>query len=56
MKISKMHNNAIKAYQSFMQADKKSGTYHKGIFHLHTPASYDYRLFQAEGPQVNWSE
>lgn len=56
MKTSKMHNNAIKAYKAFMQADKKSGTFHRGIFHLHTPASYDYLLFQTEDAKVNWSE
>lgn len=56
MKTSKMHNNAIKAYKAFMQADKKSGTFHRGIFHLHTPASYDYLLFQTGDAKVNWSE
>ena len=56
MSITKMHKKAIEIYELLMQSDRKSGSFHKGVFHIHTPASHDYRLFgnDSEGPK--WSE
>lgn len=34
------------AYKKISNRKKKFGTFHKCIFHLHTPASYDYKLFK----------
>ena len=34
----------ILAYTAITGAKNKSGIYHKTCFHLHTPASYDYKL------------
>lgn len=34
----------IAVYNAINNAKDKSGVYHKTCFHLHTPASYDYRL------------
>ncbi|MDO4487151.1 MAG: chromosome segregation protein SMC [Bacillota bacterium] len=35
---------AKKAYDAICEAKKTYGKYHKTIFHLHTPESYDYNL------------
>lgn len=36
----------IDVYNTINNAKDKSGVYHKTCFHLHTPASYDYKLRQ----------
>lgn len=56
MPITKMHKKAIEIYESLMQSDKKSGSFHKGVFHIHTPASHDYRLFGSDNEGPYWSE
>ena len=33
------------AYEAMKSRKEKFGIFHKACFHLHTPASYDYRLF-----------
>ena len=36
--------HAKKVYKRIKDCELRSGVYRKTIFHLHTPASYDYRL------------
>lgn len=36
----------LKAYQAMTKEKVKYGVYHKTCFHVHTPASYDYRLLK----------
>ena len=43
-------NNKIKSvYQELTNSKEKFGSFHKTLIHLHTPASYDYKLFS------NWT-
>ena len=56
MSITKMHKKAIEIYESLMQSDRKSGSFHKGVFHIHTPASHDYRLFGSDSEGSKWSD
>ncbi len=32
------------AYETMIKLKEKFGTFHKTCFHVHTPASYDYKL------------
>lgn len=41
------HIEAKTAYNAICGAKKNYGKYHKSIFHLHTPESYDYTLKKA---------
>ncbi|HGJ6523054.1 TPA: hypothetical protein ACJWYI_001370 [Streptococcus pneumoniae] len=43
-------NNKIKSvYQELTNSKEKFGSFHKTLIHLHTPVSYDYKLFS------NWT-
>ncbi|HGP9432961.1 TPA: hypothetical protein ACLXOO_001422 [Streptococcus pneumoniae] len=43
-------NNKIKSvYQGLTNSKEKFGSFHKTLIHLHTPVSYDYKLFS------NWT-
>lgn len=43
-------NNKIKSvYQELTNSKEKFGSFHKTLIHLHTPVSYDYKLFS------NWN-
>ncbi|HGS0036614.1 TPA: hypothetical protein ACL7PW_000244 [Streptococcus pneumoniae] len=43
-------NNKIKSvYQELTNSKEKLGSFHKTLIHLHTPVSYDYKLFS------NWT-
>lgn len=43
-------NNKIKSvYQELTNSKEKFGSFHKNLIHLHTPVSYDYKLFS------NWT-
>ncbi|HET4489916.1 TPA: hypothetical protein VUM11_000831 [Streptococcus pneumoniae] len=43
-------NNKIKSvYQELTNSKEKFGSFHKTLIHLHTPVSYDYKLF------FNWT-
>lgn len=51
---SKLRNPSkeeIAVYNAINKAKDKSGVYHKTCFHLHTPASYDYKLRQEWTPE-----
>jgi energy-coupling factor transporter ATP-binding protein EcfA2 len=39
------------AYQKIINEKTKYGIYHKAIFHIHTPASHDYYLFEQWKPK-----
>ena len=45
-------------YERMCKIKKKYGIYHKTLFHLHTPSSYDYRLYEewSHEKYVNASE
>lgn len=43
--IRKPTSKEKKAYEAITKGKISYGTYHKTCFHLHTPVSYDYRLF-----------
>lgn len=43
-------NNKIKSvYQELTNSKEKFGSFYKTLIHLHTPVSYDYKLFS------NWT-
>ena len=44
--IHKIKPAQLKAYQAMTKEKVKYGVYHKTCFHVHTPASYDYRLLK----------
>lgn len=46
MKREFMHEDAVEIYKALRGLKVRSGEYRKGVFHLHTPASHDYRLFK----------
>ena len=37
--------DAKNAYEKICKFSNKSGRYYKTLFHVHTPESYDYKLF-----------
>lgn len=39
-------SDQLRAYEAITKDKVKYGVYHKTCFHVHTPASYDYRLFK----------
>lgn len=43
---NKINLEAKLAYEKIRGEKNKSGSYHKTLFHVHTPESHDYRLFQ----------
>lgn len=43
-------NDQLRAYEAITKDKVKYGVYHKTCFHVHTPASYDYRLLK------NWTD
>lgn len=49
-KLKKPEADIKKAYETIKNAKIKYGTYQKTCFHVHTPASYDYKLVS------NWSK
>lgn len=51
-----MTNEAVNIYKLLTAANKTSGTFHKGLFHLHTPASSDYKLFGDKEANKIWNE
>lgn len=44
MSFKKADYELSQMYKKIIEEKKKFGKYHKTIFHLHTPASYDYKL------------
>lgn len=42
----KIMSDQLRAYEAITKDKVKYGVYHKTCFHVHTPASYDYRLFK----------
>lgn len=36
-------------YRQIQAAVKKYGSFHKVLFHLHTPASFDYKMLEETG-------
>ncbi|HFR3205217.1 TPA: recombinase RecF, partial [Streptococcus suis] len=41
-------NNKIKSvYRELTNTKEKFGSFHKTLIHLHTPVSYDYKLFSS---------
>ena len=41
----------IDVYNKICSVKSKYGIYHKTLFHLHTPASYDYKLLEGWKPE-----
>ncbi|MEG2764383.1 MAG: hypothetical protein RR910_01365 [Acidaminococcaceae bacterium] len=39
-------NDAMEAYKAMTGSKKKFGRYYKCLFHIHTPASYDFQLYK----------
>ncbi len=50
-KLRNPSQEEIEVYNAISGARDKSGVYHKTCFHLHTPASFDYRLKQEWTPE-----
>ena len=49
----------VSAYEKICSIKQKYGVYHKTLFHLHTPASYDYKLldeWETEEPYLQANE
>jgi len=44
--MGKENNEIKKAYDELLKTKNKCGKYSKTLFHIHTPASHDYRLFK----------
>lgn len=53
MPISRNVMSVEDVYQKIKSYKSSNGTYHKIIFHLHTPASHDYKFFPVPGFQNN---
>ncbi len=45
--MRKPSKSAVRAYESINKGRDKFGNYIKSCFHIHTPASYDYRLTES---------
>lgn len=45
MSIRKPYPRELNAFNAIKKHKNKFGVYHKTCFHVHTPASYDYKLF-----------
>lgn len=41
----------MEAYESIVKKKDKFGTFHKVVFHMHSPASYDYRVCDIYGTE-----
>ncbi|WP_295360925.1 MULTISPECIES: Spaf_1101 family AAA-like ATPase [Bacteria][Archaea] len=41
-----------KAYEAINSEKEKFGKYHKAIFHVHTPESYDYKFYEEWGEEL----
>ena len=54
---SKINLEAKLAYEKIRGEKNKFGSYHKTLFHVHTPESHDYRLFQKwkDLPENDWN-
>ena len=46
------YSNEREAYESLKKNNNKSGKYFKSVFHIHTPASHDFKLISSE--DENW--
>ena len=46
------YSNEREAYNSIIRNNNKSGKYFKSIFHVHTPASHDFKLISSK--DENW--
>lgn len=46
------YSNEREAYNSIIKNNNKSGEYFKSIFHIHTPASHDFKLISSK--DENW--
>lgn len=44
--MGKENNEIKKAYDELLKTKNKCGKYSKTLFHIHIPASHDYRLFK----------
>lgn len=44
--MGKENNEIKKAYDELLKTKNKCRKYSKTLFHIHTPASHDYRLFK----------
>ena len=54
---NKINLEAKLAYEKIRGEKNKFGSYHKTLFHVHTPESHDYRLFQKwkDLPENDWN-
>lgn len=55
MKFSRMPDDLCNLYSKLKSEKKqKYGQFHKGLFHIHTPASHDYRLLAQVNENTNY--
>ena len=45
-----MDTRILKAYNVIMKSRQNYGVFHKSLFHIHTPASHDFRFYENQTP------